>query len=205
MPVRFPSARPLLVGCIALAHLGAASQTKSEQPQPEFQAVDQGVADRTDLSSSYRDMGIDLRAPMYFDRVYKVDARSRLLRGMKGFQNGAYARAHGGLVAVFPKGAYRPVAPGVDMAQVPPGTVYTLAESDRMSHVQQGDQPTPTQRELPKPVVQRIDQPRITQPIDITFAPGQSTSFSIWTDEDYRRRRVVQLLDIAMRARGVEP
>lgn len=167
--------------------------------QPEFQAVDQGVGDRTELSSSYRDMGVDLRSPMNFDRVYKVDARSRLLRGMQGFEKGAYARAHGGLVAVFPKGAYLEVAPGVDMAQVPPGTVYTFADSSRMSHVGEAKDARAT-RPGAVPLVVRIDAKPITKPADIPA--HESAGFSIWSDETYRQRRVGQLLDWAERERA---
>ena len=79
-------------GCVgavaALMGLGVQQGSKKDAP-PEFRAVDQGVGDRTGLSASYRDMGVDLRAPMNFDKVYRVDARSRLLQGMKGFEGGA--------------------------------------------------------------------------------------------------------------------
>ena len=85
-------------GCVgavaALMGLGVQQGSKKDAP-PEFRAVDQGVGDRTGLSASYRDMGVDLRAPMNFDKVYRVEARSRLLQGMQGFEGGADARARG--------------------------------------------------------------------------------------------------------------
>lgn len=194
-------------GCVcavaALMGLGAQQDSKKVTP-PEFQAVDQGVGDRTGLSASYRDMGVDLRAPMNFDRVYRVDARSRLLQGMKGFEGGAYARAHGGLVAVFPEGSYREVAPGVDMVQVPAGTVYKLAESSRMTRV--GQERPRNARDLSlhsEPLVRRIAIERVSNvPVDVPTGTLEGAGASIWTDEAFRQRRVGQLLEWAERVRG---
>ncbi|HEX2839562.1 MAG TPA: hypothetical protein VHN77_15700 [Phycisphaerales bacterium] len=194
-------------GCVgavaALMGLGAQQGSRKDAP-PEFRAVDQGVGDRTGLSASYRDMGVDLRAPMNFDKVYRVDARSRLLQGMKGFEGGAYARAHGGLVAVFPAGSYREVAPGVDMVQVPAGTVYKLAESSRMSRV--GEERERSTRDLSlhsEPLVRRIDIARVSNvPVDVPTGAAGESGASIWTDEAFRQRRVVQLLEWAERVRG---
>lgn len=194
-------------GCMgavaALMGLGVQQDAKKDTP-PEFRAVDQGVGDRTGLSASYRDMGVDLRAPMNFDKVYRVDARSRLLQGMKGFEGGAYARAHGGLVAVFPAGSYREVAPGVDMAQVPAGTVYKLAESSRMSRV--GEERARSAGDLSlhsEPLVRRIDVARVSNvPVDVPTGATDIAGSSIWTDEAFRQRRVVQLLEWAERVRG---
>lgn len=194
-------------GCVgavaALMGLGVQQDSKKDTP-PEFRAVDQGVGDRTGLSASYRDMGVDLRAPMNFDKVYRVDARSRLLQGMKGFEGGAYARAHGGLVAVFPAGSYREVAPGLDMVQVPAGTVYKLAESSRMTRV--GEDRARSARDLSlhnEPLVRRMDIARVSNvPVDVPTGAAGASGASIWTDETFRQRRVVQLLEWAERVRG---
>lgn len=194
-----------VVGVAALAGLGP--QQGEPKPPPEFQPMDQGVGDRTDLSASYRDTGVELRVPMEFDRVYKVDARSRLLRGLRGFEGGGYARAHGGLVAVFPKSAYRPVAPGVDMAQVPAGTVYTLAESARMNamHDEKALPTRPSTRIVNKPILTRIETRGDATPQDFPtqarHVSGEGAS--IFGDEDYRQRRVRELLEWAEHARAV--
>ena len=210
-------------GVFACAWLGAstelarAQQNTARQHPPEFERVDQGVADANALSASYRDIGVDLRAPMHFDTVYRVDARSRLLRGVQrgttGVRVGAYARAHGALVAVFPRSAYRDVAPGVTMAQVPAGTVYTLADASEMSHIDTGGLPAPSRpssRLLSVPLVTRIQpgQPPAQRPTHSAekeshaASPVQTASgpASIWTDEDYRRQRVTSLLDRALSA-----
>lgn len=190
----------------ALSSVGAAPQGAQRPAPPEFTPVDQGVADRTELSGSYRDVGVDLRTPMHFDRVYRVDARSRMLRSMRGFEQGAYARAQGALVAVFPKSAYRQISPGVDIAQVPPGTVFTLAETDRMSRVKDREPHPGTARPGATPLVHRIAQPRVTAPVDVPIEPSsQSADYSLWNDDQYRQKRVAQLLDWAMQSRGVQP
>ncbi len=194
--------------------LGAAPQTKPpEKAPPEFQPVDQGIADTSRLSSSYRDMGIDLRAPVNFERLYKVDARSRLLKnvpGASGWRGGAYARAHGGIVAVFPQSAYRNVGKDLELIEVPPGTIFTLADSSRMTHVETDDSldsTRPSTRLYGKPIVNRIEEPTASR--EPAMFPTQArhinsdepTTLSIWTDEDFRQRRVANLLDRALTAR----
>jgi hypothetical protein len=113
-----------------LAEFGLSqSRAQSSPTQPEFERVDQGQADRNQLSTSYRDMGVDLRAPLNFDTVYKVEPHSRLLRGIRGWSGGAFVRANAGLIAVFPQSAYRAVGRGVDLAQVPAGTLFVFGDS----------------------------------------------------------------------------
>jgi hypothetical protein len=135
---------------------------------------------------------------MNFDKVYRVDARSRLLQGMKGFEGGS---AHKVLVAAW-RG--RTAKRARDMVQVPAGTVYKLAESSRMSRV--GKERGRSARDLSlhsEPLVRRIDIARVSNvPVDVPMGAGGEPGASIWTDESFRQRRVVQLLEWAERVRG---
>lgn len=102
---------PFLSVCSALMTPGlAASQTP---PQP-LKPVDQGVADLGPLSTSFRDMQVDLRGPAGFVNVYHVPGA-----------DGMFMRGSGGLFAIFPRSQYVPTPRGI-LAQVPAGTVFHI-------------------------------------------------------------------------------
>ncbi len=104
---------------------------KFGQPKPLFTPVDQGVADRTQLSTSFRAPFKDLRLPTNFDREYRVDQsyRPHGLRSPTGF----YARASAGIVAMYPQPLYKGVGRGVEQIAIPAGTVYLFADSAKLT------------------------------------------------------------------------
>ena len=128
------------------------SYQKWGQPKPVFTPIDQGVADRTQLSSSLRAPFKDLRLPTNFDREYRVDPsyRPHGLRSPTGF----YARASAGIVAMYPQPLYKGIAPGIEQIAIPAGTVYLFADSAKLTgHRAQRYETQPTQSSL----LQRLD------------------------------------------------
>lgn len=109
-----------------------ASWQRIRQPKPVFSPVDQGVADRTQLSASQRVPFRDLRLPTNFDREYRVDSAYRPYGGLRS-HTGFYARASGGIVALYPQPLYKGVARGVEQIGIPAGTVYLFADSAKLT------------------------------------------------------------------------
>lgn len=93
--------------------------TAAASARQDLETVDPNVADLGPLSTSFRDMGIDLRQPTDFDRVYRVP-------GMEDH----FMRANGALHAVFPHSVYQRVrrrrGGSVTMPLIPGGTVFYI-------------------------------------------------------------------------------
>lgn len=98
--------------CVVGISAGAASQ-----PETPLVRVQQGVGDRGPLGRDLQVPFQDLRLPSGFDGVY---------RGQTAGGAGFHARIHGGITAVFPWSVYTQVAPGVEVAEVPAGTVFYI-------------------------------------------------------------------------------
>jgi hypothetical protein len=189
----------------------ASSQSLKNLNQPALREVDQSVQGRNDLAASTRKPFSDLRLPLNFDRLYEVD--SQAIRSRAGISGRAFARASGGLVAVFPRTNDRRLAPGVNLVGVPPGTVYLFADTASWT----GMTADRTRTSSPNSLVQRIEQaPLPANPFPSTNPAGlrptapqlaQSKADivpagpTIWTSETWRAGRVGALLDRALGGR----
>lgn len=177
--------RPVLAipACLAAAFIAA---IVGAQP-PGVTPVIQGYDDVNPLSRSFTVPRADLRVPMDFDRVYRISSDLNLF----GRRQEYFARASGGMWAVFPMSTYTQTPAG-RIAQVPPGTVWVLGD------------PTSAARPLPKapdtrsaaPLDLRIDMSAPPPGPPATPRPDQRT---IWTSETYRQERISTLLDQAAR------
>jgi hypothetical protein len=200
-----------LVALVALPR-PAASQAPRNLNQPALREIDQQVQGRNDLAASTRKPFSDLRLPLNFDRLYEVD--SSAIRSRAGIQGRAFARASGGLVAVFPRTDDRRLAPGVNLVGVPPGTVYLFADTATWT----GMTTDRSRTSSPNSLVQRIEQPPLPgNPFANPPPPVKRASESdalaltkndivpsgptIWTNEQWRAGRVGALLDRALGGR----
>ena len=209
--------RCVLACCGVLATTFATPHATSQQQnqnlnQPALREVDQQVQGRNDLAASTRKPFSDLRLPLNFDRLYEVD--SSAIRSRAGIQGRAFARASGGLVAVFPRTDNRRLAPGVEVVSVPPGTVYLFADTATWT----GMTTDRSRTSSPNSLVQRIEQqPLPANPFANPPVPAKQVSEAdalaqtkddivpsgptIWTNEQWRAGRVGALLDRALAGR----
>ncbi|MCC6425969.1 MAG: hypothetical protein IT435_04025 [Phycisphaerales bacterium] len=122
MPLRKqPSISTLCVCVLSCASgLAGAQTTSNTSIDPRLKPVSQGTSDANPLSASNRALPADLRMPLGFDRVYRIESASR------GRTLGdLYARQSGGLTAVFPRSQYTMTSEGL-IPEVPPGTTFYL-------------------------------------------------------------------------------
>lgn len=117
--------RPLLT---CLAFLLAATPALAQRAPSGWEQVDAGRADRGPLSTSARQVPIDLRLPLSFDRVYRVPGSTNGVR-VPGAPAGeeVYARISGGLTAVFPRSDYVATKKGTAVL-IPAGTIFYIGE-----------------------------------------------------------------------------
>jgi hypothetical protein len=99
---------------LALAVGMLSSTPAAAQKGNALRPVDQMVEDVGALSTSFRELQVQLRHPLGFDSVYHVPGRSDL-----------YMRASGGLYAVFDQSAYARGEKGV-RAVIPAGTTFYI-------------------------------------------------------------------------------
>lgn len=99
--------------------LTSSDPVRTELRVVELKRVEAFVADMGALSTSGRQQKADLRLPNDFGGVYQIpkDADTPYA--------GWFARARGGMIAVFPRGSYVPSDDGM-IAIVPPNTRYIL-------------------------------------------------------------------------------
>lgn len=198
---------------LLLAAPHASSQNQQQNiNRPALREIDQSVEGRNDLAVSTRKPFSDLRLPMNFDRLYEVE--SSAIRSRAGIQGRAFARASGGLIAVFPRTDNRRLAPGVEIVSVPPGTVYLFADAARLT----GMTADRSRTSSPNSLVQRIEQqplpanPFANPPARVKQASERDTLAqtkdeilpsgpTIWTSEAWRAGRVGALLDRALAGR----
>lgn len=101
------------------SRLPSSDPVRTELRVVELKRVEAFVADMGALSTSGRQQRADLRLPNDFGGVYEIpkDADTPYA--------GWFARARGGMIAVFPRGSYVPSERGM-VAIVPPNTRYIL-------------------------------------------------------------------------------
>jgi hypothetical protein len=187
----------LLISAHALCGLAfqpAVDTTQATQPAL-LQPVDQGYADNNALQSSLRDTAVDMRSPSNWDRVYRVNANLELFPGHR--KNGPLlARASGGIVAVFPQSTYVPVAPGVALASIPPGTVYTFADANALTRPRFVQSRSP---HSPQSLSQPDRDMMVTHVTRANPRAPQEDNRTIWSSDNFRQLRVAQLLELASR------
>jgi len=114
------------VGIAACASIAGVSPGQPETVIVDgyrWRPVEQGVGDRSPLSANRMLEPMDLRIPLNFDRVYKLDSEPRLFGGGPGPR---YARMSGAVTAIFPRSEYTPAGAGRLLVGVPAGTVYSI-------------------------------------------------------------------------------
>jgi hypothetical protein len=192
---------------VAILALGAAPSGAAGQP-PGARLVEQGVADVGPLSLSHRLLPRDLRRPTGFDRVYELTRTTAF-----GTEQ-TLIRIDGAVTAVFPRSVYRGIAPGVSVADIPPGTIFYIGRlppefdppesphhpsraslSLDLSAAGHGTDLTPAGDARPQ-------RPEAKSPA--AGPPGLAEPPSIWTDEEFRRLRLAQLLRAARATRPKE-
>lgn len=170
------------------------TQPPSEAPRPVLQGVD----DVSPLQQSLSLEPVDLRQPSGFDRVYRLPTRPNFFGRVR---ESAFFRASGGLVAVFPQSSYRTVGRGVDIAEVPAGTVYQLGP------IESGSAPLSGEDRRAFALVAAPSLSAAAPPSDPTpLPPGKLerpvfTIGSIFVSDAQRVHRVAELLEWAA-ARG---
>ncbi len=153
-----------LCAVTAVGGLGGAAGVagaQSSSPDPRLKPVEAGVADRGPLSSSGRVVPADLRLPIGFDRVYKLESASR--RRPLGDM---FARQSGGVTAVFPRSQYSEAGG----AEIPAGTTYYIGNLPESVTGSVSARPAP--RKLPANYVDRSARDdRAAAPPEIQAAP----------------------------------
>lgn len=185
--------------------------------QPPLKPIDHSVADVNELAASLRDFSVDLRLPLGFQQVYEMP-----------HQPGMLMRMSGAVYAVFPNSTYArtPVGP---LATIPPGTVFYIGLPPATNQEELEDAPWPGAVDLHRSRVHhRTQNGRIERHINRTVndstltsaasgtsaSEGDSPSLArsgqdttsdlpqptLITDEQYRARRVAELLQRAAQA-----
>lgn len=108
--------RGTMTGAALVVAIAAPALAQSLGLQP----VAAGTDDASPMSNSLELMPIDLRDPAGFDRVYRLPTEDGSL----------FARADGGLTAIFPRSEYT-ATPWGTVAEVPAGTVWVIGQTPR--------------------------------------------------------------------------
>ncbi len=149
---------------------------------PGLTPVARGYDDINPLAKSLRPQPYDLRMPMNFERVYKIDPSIKLFGNNEEY----FARVGGGLMAVFPRSTYIYTQKG-RYATIPPGTVWVLG----LPEMPRNTAPDPNDRRVP-PMDTRVDTSVSAMPPQPKIKADDRT---IWTSDIYRQQRVTRLLD----------
>src|SRR5437868_2854803 len=98
---------------LCLAVLAGASSLvwaqNGAQPDNRLRQVQAGTSDANPLAASSRALPADLRLPIGFDKVYKLESASR----GRSLGGDLYARRSGGITAVFPRSQYEETSQGL--------------------------------------------------------------------------------------------
>lgn len=149
----------------------AATLALAPRALAQLERVEAGFSDVSSLSEPRRVLPVDLREPVGFDAVY------RLTRHGPAGDVQSFARANGGITAVFPRSVYVPTRAGWS-ADIPPGTVFYIGEIPDAG-------PGPGRS---RPAFNRAEAASSEPPV----ARG------ILSDEAYRCRRVDELMRTAV-------
>jgi len=193
----------------AWSGVGLVNPSQPGGQPPTLHPVDPLNEDVSPLSRSLRVMQPDLRVPIGFERVYKVEGTPRLY-GHAPAGEGLMARVSGAVIAVFPRSEYssqsgRPV--------IPAGTVFLLGDASEVlvSRPGKGRElstiPGRVSNATERRVGTRVDFGAVYEPPgEYRFRPERvdGESRSMWTDEGERRARVAARLDELARA-AIEP
>lgn len=178
--------------------------------------LEPGVGDMGPLSATNRVMPMDLREPSGFDRVYSLG------KGADG--QIVYARANGGLVATFRQADYMNTPYG-KVSAVPPGTVFRIGRLSDFMVKPEEDGVRPDRSAAPgrsaaqsairrwaptSPGPDRAAQSaglsaglnadaHASEADDVSHTMNTSESGQVWNSELYRRSRLCDLIDLAMR------
>lgn len=197
-------ARLLMV--VLAAGATSAAQVTSSDETPQYQPIDQAVADYNELSTSLRVIEPGLEQPSQFDSVYRIE-------------DGRYTRVNGALHAVFPNSVYKLYKKGRRslglLPVVPANTTFFIGPPPTF---EENDPVAPGQIRSAIGAGLRID-PRVTTQVDATSAgplgptpptaprsvvhrrpPRVASVATIATDPVYRARRIRALLDRAASA-----
>ncbi len=165
--------------------------------------IDPGTEDVSNLWTGSRQMPVDLRTPLNFDKVYRVEGDlSRLgVLGVSAQQGQAmYARASGGMIAIFPRSEYVRTKQGT-VPVVPANTTFLLGSIRTLGQAAPtgGDAPSATAASA----AQRVDLRANATPVaEVAKEPAaKREAATIWTSEVMRRSRLAALLD---EAKGAE-
>ncbi len=168
----------------------------SLQPQP----VTPGTQDESPLAKDLRVKQNDLRQPAGFERVYE-------LRGVDG-RTVRYARINGALIALFPRSQYESGMPAI-----PGGTTFMIGRPEDLA----ADRPLPSAPSIYSAAValdasashvitpQSAALTASSAAERVSVRPDARDAFtdtrSIWTDENYRRMRLSEILTPDVRSR----
>jgi hypothetical protein len=150
----------------------------------ELRPVEPGFSDASPLSLDTRQMPLDLRMDLDFERVYAGKRTS----GQRWF-----ARRHAGVTAVFPRSVYASTDSGA-LALVPPDTTFVIGEPSGLLASKLGlrnDEPG-GRRDFSGGL--RIDG-RIDEPVERT--PIREEPHARHAEEDSARRGIAALLRMA--------
>lgn len=154
---------------------------------PGLTPVQAAYDDVNPLAHSLIMQPYDMRAPMNFDTVYRVDPNFQFFGKGSGDY---YARVHGGLMWIFPRSVYRPMKEGLK-TKVPPGAVLVLGLPGMGVPAWVKPPPDESDTRVLAPIDLRVNEPLSTDPR--TEAKGEART--MWTSEACRRQRIMARLD----------
>lgn len=99
-----------------------AAFAQNASPDPRLKPVEQGRGDTGPLATSSRVAPADLRLPLGFEKVYRLDS------GGSRTPADLFARRSGGVTAVFKRSQYSQAGNGALVAEIPAGTTFYLGK-----------------------------------------------------------------------------
>lgn len=193
---------------LALCSASGAGAQVLLNPQP-LKRADQGIDDVQPLAISLRELQIDLRRPSGFDSVYRID-RTSPFSGREQL----FMRMDGGITATFPRSLYVETETTL-VPTVPPGTKFYIGSlPDELQPASVPRQRPPTFHDLAVDHRVALSAPTLVQPGPVPgeVQPSLLEAFTpptIWTDDEYRKRRIASLLrpseDAVSVPRGTPP
>lgn len=203
-------AGPLSLFLIACAPPACIAGALAQAPQHGWQPVQPGRADVSPLAWSLQYVQPSLQSPSGFDRVYRLRSPSDLY-ARAATEGGLFARASGGITAVFPVSQYVQTPRG-EQPVIPAGTIFVLGDPARLlaapprqqAPLRLGDATTyvggtPATR-APQHQDLKADSlspppPRGLQPPSLpAVRPEALPRRSLWENEQYRRERLATRL-----------
>lgn len=157
--------------------------------QPTFTPVDEQFDDVSPLSNSLKVQPLDLRQPIQFNHVYRIDPSVQLFGGGQKF-----ARIDNGVIAVFDRSEYTPVKQGVLRADVPAGTVYYLGDPATVLSARGRTDAGPSILAVNLSAADELNYPTVRRE---SLGLVETLTPTVFSGEAYRVYRVGQLLDVA--------